>query len=89
MNNFCFPFSAISNFELELLFQESHIKLKQLLDENNFTQHVRQTVPRELLDGLTCSYFHEHEFNELVKDKNFKLSLFHMNIRSYSKIVIA
>lgn len=80
-----FPFSGITNYELELLLQNDHIKINMLLEENDFTKHARKTIPRELLEGLTCSYEHENGFNTLVQDKNFKISLFHLNIRSLSK----
>lgn len=80
-----FPFAGITNFELETLFESSQVRLEKLLEENYFTKHMQKTLPQELLEGLSCSYVNEQEFNKRCIGNKFKLSLFHLNIRSLLK----
>ena len=81
------PYYTLTNHQLE--FELNTVKkniCNRLHDDtlqNYFKNIVVDTVP--LSDSIDCEYYYDDQFVNLSKNSRSQISVFHMNIRKFSK----
>ena len=84
MEKYVPPFMSLTNYQLEVLFLNTDIRLKQILDDHKLKSYL--AALRDDDDtNIECSYYNEDQFNQTFKNKNTQLSVFHLNIASLWK----
>jgi len=61
------------------------IKRIHQMPNNIFSKYIKSSIVNNLIECLNCKYYTEHNLNELIKLRNYEITLLNMNIRSLDK----
>ena len=79
------PFHSLSDFELSNLYHSSKDRFQSFYKSHNLSHLLRQSLPDHFSQKVDCNYYHIDKFNQIVKKRTSKFSLYHHNIRSLNK----
>lgn len=79
------PFYNVTNLELNELNITTKSKIEYFLKSHNLLPYLKSCLPDTLNENINCKYYHECTFNQQFASMLPKFSLFHINIRSFSK----
>ena len=82
-DHFLFPFNDLTNIQLDHLLRDCN---EHAFHDRSFENYLNNAINDDFTsNNFSCSYYNESDFNEIVKDENVHLSIFHLNIRSLPK----
>ena len=80
------PFQRCWPYQISMMFQTKNDKFLELLEANNFSKNMLNTISEISKNNFICRYFDEDSINYLTKNHLPNgLKVFHLNIVSFSK----
>ena len=78
------PFYNVTNSELINLVESTHTKIKNLIADSSFKNHIQTSLPNSSIIKKCCKYYDVEDVKKIVEPKQNeeKLNIMHLNIRS-------